>query len=151
MFPLDWIEHGNGQVIEGGWKDDYYEAFDDIADEAAEVVSKIMSAVDKRHERRMAVYDIYLATRGCSVTTLSPGKATNEIVPPKVEKLAEGVKGDNFEDALKRWIIGRKGPRPVIHSEYFPSEEEARVWLEQQEEQAKCGFIVKEEKEESSK
>ena len=41
--------------------------------------------------------------------------------------------------------------RCVIHSEYFPSEEEARVWLEQQEEQAKCGFIVKEEKEESSK
>jgi len=153
VFPLDWVKHGNGHRIEGDWKDNPYDVFDDVDVDASLVVRKILDAVDKRHVRMMPVFDIYAAVQACvSNRRQDDGTIVREQLPAHVEKLVERVQGDDFRDAVERWARAR-GSRigtsmdGVFYNgnRCFPSKEQAESWLVESVNPEGPMFVVKEE------
>lgn len=126
VFPLDWLDQGNGLKVEGPWCETLWGCLDAVAEPASLVIRKILDALDKRHERSMPVFDIWMAV---------PEKDGN---PSGATKLIDRVKGENFKDAVKRWARENGGHKvgPVFSGSIcldghfcFPSKEEAEEYL----------------------
>ena len=155
VFPLHWIKHGNGYMIEGDWKDNPYDVFESIDAEASLVIRRIMDAIDKRHSRMMPVFDIYMAVQGKTIHKISTDSASSvKQTSGHVEKLAERVQGDDFRDAAERWALSKgtnigtsKDGVYYKGNRCFPSQEQAEAWLAESVNPEGPMFIVKEDPE----
>ena len=153
VFPVRNLLYAEGLRVEGPWKTDANDVFDEIDPTVSKIVRMVLDAIDKRHDRMMPVFDIWKAIpRRTVMKNPSKDDGNAEQTLPRVEKLADRVKGDSFRDAVHRWSLGNGGRGIGTSMEgvfldgcrCFPSKEEAELWNMQASAQEGPMFLVKE-------